>query len=249
MFSYYAINNQNNEVTIMSVEKSEVVSTKKPFLTLELIVVIMLGVTAIFTAWASWVSSAHNSNQDDNFIRSNHLSAEGNSEYNAGIQELMMDMMLYNNVNSLLIDLHFAEEFGDSTEAEKLEWKIDELVEGNMSAELVDAFDWALAESDRRGEHVSPFDKEGFTDAYFEYALDLLHESEEALAQGQLDSAYSTAFGLATVIYAVVLFLLGIVTSFPDERYKKILICVSCVAFLGATIYMLTIPLPVGLFG
>ena len=233
----------------MSSEKQEVVSTKKQFLTLELIVVIMLGITAICTAWASWVSSVHGSNQDESFIMSNHLSAEGNSEYNAGIQELMMDMMIYNNVNSLFIDLHFAEMHGDTTEAEKLDWKIDELIEGNMSAGLYDAFNWAMSESERRGEHVSPFDNEEFVDSYFEHALELLNESEEALAQGQLDSAHSTAFGLATVIYAVVLFLLGIVTSFPDERYKKILICVSCVAFLVATIYMLTIPLPTGMFG
>ena len=228
---------------------SEGSSNKTKFVTLELIVVIMLGITAICTAWASWVSSVHGSNQDENFIKSNHLSAEGNSEYNAGIQELMTDMMIYNNVNSLLIDLHFAEMQGDTTEAEKLDWKIDELIEGNMSAGLYDAFNWAMSESERRGEHVSPFEKEGFTDSYFENAFELLDGSAEALAQGQLDSAHGTAYGLATVIYAVVLFLLGIVTSFPDERYKKILICVSCVAFLVATIYMCTIPLPAGMFG
>jgi len=228
---------------------SEGLSNKTKFVTLELIVVIMLGITAIFTAWASWVSSVHGSNQDESFIKSNHLSAEGNSEYNAGIQELMTDMMIYNNVNSLLIDLHFAEMQGDTTEAEKLDWKIDELIEGNMSAGLYDAFNWAISESERRGEHVSPFEKEGFTDSYFENAFELLDESAEALAQGQLDSAHGTAYGLATVIYAVVLFLLGIVTSFPDERYKKILICVSCIAFLVATIYMFTIPLPTGMFG
>ena len=228
---------------------SEGLSNKTKFVTLELIVVIMLGITAICTAWASWVSSVHGSNQDESFIKSNHLSAEGNSEYNAGIQELMTDMMIYNNVNSLLIDLHFAEMQGDTTEAEKLDWKIDELIEGNMSAGLYDAFNWAMSESERRGEHVSPFEKEGFTDSYFENAFELLDESAEALVQGQLDSTHGTAYGLATVIYAVVLFLLGIVTSFPDERYKKILICVSCVAFLVATIYMFTIPLPTGMFG
>jgi len=228
---------------------SESTQIKKQRLTLELVVVIMLGVTAICTAWASWVSSVHSSNMDEHFVKSNHLSSEGNSEYNAGIQALMMDMMVYNNVNSLIIDLHFAEARGDYDEAEKAEWKIDALVSGNMSDELVDAFNWSIDESEVRGEYVSPFEKEGFLETYFEIALELLMEADDALAQGQGDSAHSDSFGLATVIYAVVLFLLGIVNSFPAERYKKILLCISAAAFLVATIYMLTIPLPSNLFG
>ena len=212
--------------------------------TLELIVVIMLGVTAVFTAWASWVSSLHGSNQADNYTLSNILAAEGNSEYNAGVQSLMQDMLLYNEINSMEIDLVFAEEYGDTREQERLEWKLDELMENNISDELYDAYSWARMEADRIGENVSPFEMEGFVDAYFEAANELLAESEDVLAQGQLDNQNSSNFGLATVIYAVVLFLLGIVGTFKGQKNKIAVIGVACVAFLLATIYMLTLPLP-----
>jgi len=227
---------------------SEKTKAKKTVLTLELIVVVMLGITAIFTAWASFVGSVHSGNQDSNFTISNNLAAEGNSEYNAGMQNLMIDMLVYNNVNSLMIDLHFAQQKGDTDEAEKLDWKIEELVTGSMSNELYDAFEWSLAESQARDDFVSPFDLDGFVDSYFDTALDLLAESEEIFVQGQQDSTNSDAFGLTTVIYAVVLFLLGIVSTFKDEKYKKAVIIISCVAFAATAIYMFTIPLPAGLF-
>jgi len=216
---------------------------------LELIVVVMLGVTAICTAWASWISSVHAANQDANYAESNNLASEGNSEYNAGIQDLMMDMLVFNNVNDLMIDLHFAERQGDSNEAEKLEWKIDELVAGSMSDGLYDAFNWSISEGEKRGESVSPFDMDGFVDSYFEVALELLAESDRLFEQGQQDSAHSDAYGLTTVVYAVVLFLLGIVSTFKDEKYKKAVIIISGVAFIATTIYMFTIPLPTGMFG
>ena len=54
----------------------------------ELIIVIMLGVTALLTAWASWIGSLHGGNQATNYATSNNLASEGNSEYNAGVQQM-----------------------------------------------------------------------------------------------------------------------------------------------------------------
>ena len=126
---------------------------------LELLVVIMLGATAILTAWASWIGSIHGANQAEYFAISNNLAAEGNSEYNAGIQALTQDMILFSDINSLMIDLHFAESRGDLDEVEKNEWKLDELMQANMCPDLEEAFYWSLHESERLGEFVSPFDK------------------------------------------------------------------------------------------
>ena len=210
---------------------------------LELIVVIMLGITAIATAWSTWQGSQHGGLTDQKFTMANIIASEGNSEYNAGIQSLTQDMLLYNEINSLQIDLHFAENNGDMEEADKLEWKIDELIEGNMSEEMEAAFIWAGNESERLGENVSPFELESFVDSYFEHALELLAQSEEMLEDGNVNSTHSDHQGLVSVIYAVVLFLLGISASFKGLREKYILLAASLIGFLGATIFMFTIPM------
>ena len=210
---------------------------------LELIVVIMLGVTAVATAWSSWQGSLHGSQMAQKYTKSNNYASEGNSEYNAGIQSLTQDMMLYNEINGLMIDQHFAESRGDMDEAEKLEWKIDELFAGSVTEGMAQAFDWAMTETERRGESVSPFDMDGYVDSYFETANELLAESEEMLEEGNKNNTHGDNQGLVSVIYAVVLFLLGISSSFKGVREKYVLLVVSCIGFLAATIFMLTIPI------
>ncbi|MDR3298017.1 MAG: hypothetical protein LBT19_01405 [Candidatus Nomurabacteria bacterium] len=213
---------------------------------LELLVVILLGVTALLTAWASWVGSLHGGNQATNYTRSNNIASEGNSEYNAAVQSLTQDMMLYNEVNVLMIDQAFAENRGDKDELGKISWKIDELISANMSEELSVAFDWAMEQTEARGESVSPFEKEGFVESYFETANALLAESEEILEQGKQDNKNGDTFGLVTVIYSMVLFLLGITGTFKNEKNKIAVLCISGAAFLIATIFMMTIPMPTG---
>ena len=213
---------------------------------LELIVVIMLGITALLTAWATWIGSLHGGNQATNYTRSNNLASEGNSEYVAAIQVIMQDTMAYNDVYRMMVDQVYAEESGDTQEYEKLEHMIDQYVTANFTPELLDAFLWAVEQTDIRGETVSPFEMEGFEDSYFVAANDLLAQSEEALEQGSQDNTNGDAYGLVTVIYSVVMFLLGIVGTFKSMKNRVALICISGAAFLIATIYMFTIPMPTG---
>ena len=213
---------------------------------LELAVVILLGITALLTACASWIGALHGGNQASNYARSNNLAAEGNSEYNAAIQNLTQDMMLYDAINDMEIDLTFAQERADADEIARLEWKLEELTQNNMSEELLDAYVWAREQTQATGENCSPFEMEGFMDSYFLSANDLLDQSEAALTQGQQDNAHDDAFGLVTVIYSVVLFLLGIVGTFKGQKNRIGITCITAAAFLLATIYMFTLPLPTG---
>lgn len=213
---------------------------------LEIVTVVLLGVTALLTAWASWIGSLHGGNQAENYTRSNNLASEGNSEYNAAIQSLTQDMMLYNEVNNMLIDQVYAEESRDEGELEKINWKIEEYINGNFSEELAEATDWALTQTEATGETVSPFEREGFAESYFETASELLAQSEEVLRQGSADNTYGDSYGLVTVIYSVVLFLLGIVGTFKGQKNRIALIYISGAAFLIVSIYMFTIPMPTG---
>ena len=209
---------------------------------IEIIVAIFLGITALTSAWASWIGSLHGGNQATNYTTSNNLAAEGNSMFNEASQNLMQDMMLWNEISSTRIDYSFAEERGDQDAMDKAEWKLDQLISDNCSDELYDAILWA----DEQEEYASPFDQEGFVDGYFADAYALLDESEALLEQGKEDNSNGDAYGLVAVIYSLVLFMLGIVGIFKQIPNRMIIMIVALVAFLIATIYMFTIPLPTG---
>ena len=214
---------------------------------LEIIIAIFLGVTALATAWASWIGSLHGGNQATNYTTSNNLAADGNSRYNEASQNLMQDMMLWNQISEASLNLTFAEESGDDVEAEKYSYLLDQLMSANATQEFLDAVNWALDQED----YATPFDMEGYVDSYFEDAWAVLDESEALLEQGKQDNSNGDKFGLVTVIYSVVLFMLGIVGTFKKLPNRYIITGVAIAGFLFATIYMFTIPMPTGfnLFG
>lgn len=227
---------------------------------IELLIVILLGIAALLTAWASWISSLHGGNQSTNYTTSNNLSAEGNSEYNAGMQNLMQDMLLWNDISDLQSEILFAQDNGDTQTvdvdcfklyfkandnfsealAAKVGWDTSGYAEGTDPTTIV--LDWM--EKDEA--LVSPFYDEAFCNSYLDTANALLAQSQEALEQGKQDNANGDAFGLTTVLFSIVLFLLGICGTMKNEKYKEVIVIVSAVVLILAAIYMLTIPLPTG---
>lgn len=214
---------------------------------IEIIVAVLLGVTALATAWASWIGSLHGGNQATNYTTSNNLSAEGNSEWNEASQMLMQDMMTWNTISDIYIDMAYAEEKGDELEYEKSSYKYDTLLYDNCTEDFQAAIEWALSQE----EWTSPFEytyEDGTTyrDSYFDNAREVIAEADQMLEQGKADNTNGDAFNLVTVIYSVVLFLLGIVGVFKNLPNRIAILGVAAVGFLIATIYMFTIPMPTG---
>ena len=225
---------------------------------LEILVVIMLGITALLTAWASWIGGLHGGNQATNYTVSNNLAAEGNSEYNAGVQSMMQDMLLWNEISDLQIDILFAQSNDNEDALENSTNKLYFKLFDNLSEEMAEAIAWDFEDANEditnsvlkwmeKGEALeSPFANEAFFEKYFVDANALLEESAEVLEQGKKDNSNGDAFGLVTVLYSVVLFMLGIAGSFKAQKNKYVIIGISLIIFLIATIYMFTIPLPTG---
>lgn len=209
---------------------------------LEIIIAILLGVTAILTAWAGWIGSLHGGNQATNYTQSNNLSSMGNSMYNEAAQDYMQDMLLWNTIYDYAFDAEIAELNNKPQEAELIQEKIDKLIQDNCSEQFAVAIDWAMDQE----EDVSPFDMEGYVESYFEEANAVLDEADALLEEGKQDNANGDAYGLVTVIYSLVLFLLGIVGIFKKIPNRVLILCIACVCLVIATIYMLTIPMPTG---
>lgn len=240
-------------------EKNNRKAKKTPDEIIELIVVVMLGVTALLTAWGSWIGSLHGGEQATSYTVSNNLASEGNSEYNAAVQQLNQDMLLWNDISDMQLEISFAQENGDTATADKVCYQLFFKLNENLSEGMAEAIGWpyelteaqaadpvgtvqAWLEDDAA--YTSPFFDEAYVSAYFDTANELLTQSQTELEKGKTSNANGDAFGLVTVIYSVVLFLLGIVSSFNSTKNKYAILIISAAAFLFATIYMLTIPMP-----
>ena len=228
---------------------------------LEIIIVVMLGVTALLTAWAGWISDLHGGNQASSYTQSNNLAAEGNSEYNAAVQTMNQDMLLWNDISDMQWEISFAQEQGDETAVEKYCYQLFYKLDENLSETMAEAIGWNYQLSDEEAADpvgtvmtwiqtdkalTSPFYDEEYVTAYFDTANELLAQSQEEQQKGEKANQDGDAYGLVTVIYSLVLFLLGIVSTFKNTKNKMALVVISCVAFVVATIYMCTIPMPTG---
>lgn len=235
------IKQTENETTEIAAEKP---AKKKGLFgenTIEILVAIFLGITAILTAWASWIGSLHGGNQATNYTKSNNLASEGNSEYNAGLQQYLSDLMVWNTIIDYTFDQVLAESEGDEVKAALIEGKLDTYLDQNGSEILAEGVLWM----NENGAN-SPFEMPGIFDLYFVTANELLQESRDILAEGQSDNAHGDAYNLVNVIYSVVLFMLGIVGIFKALPCRTAVLIIAVVGLVLATIYMFTIPLPTG---
>ena len=219
-------------------EKKEIINEKK----LGILVALFLGITTLLVAWAGWIESLHSGNQATNFTKSNNLAAQGNSEYNVAAQVYISDLFTWNTIINLQIDLQNAKEKGNESEANAIETKIKKIISGNCSAKLLEI----ISTTNTLNVTNSPFEDENFTNSYFESAKKLLDESQQVMEEGKLDNLHGDSYKLVTVIYSLVLLLLGTVGILKDFQSRKILFIFSVGILIYGIIYMLTIPMPTG---
>ena len=110
---------------------------------LEIIVAFFLGVTALLSAWASWIGSLHGGNQSTNYTMSNNLASEGNSEYVADLQHVNNDMGIWGQISTLMVD----EKFSAVDTSDKLAEKAQYLLSNANNEAFIDAVAWAMAET------------------------------------------------------------------------------------------------------
>ena len=233
----------SEEITKETNETNEAPKKKKSFFsenTVEVLVAIFLGITALLSAWASWIGSLHGGNQSTNYTKSNNLASEGNSEYNAGLQMYLSDLMAWNTIVDYAFEKTIAQYDGDEVKADLIQEKLNSYIEQNASAILLDAYNNMTEDMD------SPFEVPGMIDQYYVTANELLQESREILEEGQRDNSNGDAYNLVNVIYSVVLFMLGIVGIFKRIPNRTLVLIIAVIGLVLTTIFMCTIPMPTG---
>lgn len=205
----------------------------------ELFIAILLGITAVLTAWASWQGSLYDGNQAQAYTEGNAALADGNERWNAASQSIAQDMNTWNQISSLQVDLMYAENYNDTDAAQAAQYKIDQIMYNNVSEEFYAAIEWANAQD----AYASPFDMEGYTDIYYTDAQATLDAGYAQIAEGNTANELGDKQGLVTVIFAVVLFMLGIVSTFKNMRSKMVVTGISIVALMYGVIVMLGVPI------
>lgn len=227
--------------------------------TMEVIVAVFLAITALLTAWASWIGSLHGGNQATNYTKSNNLSAEGNSMYNEGAQNYMQDLALWSDITDLQLEVQYAKEHNDNEAAELASYKLYYRCSDNLTEDMAAVIGWdfdAAASASNPTKYIdewlakeeattSPFTDE-FVNGYYAAAQDMIAESDKLLEEGQQDNKNGDTFNLVVVFYSVVLFLLGIAGTFKNLPNRKVVIIASLVIFALSTVYMFFIPMPTG---
>ena len=176
---------------------------KKSFLDenkLEIVTVILLGITALLTAWASYVGSIHGGNQATNYATSNNLASDGNSIYNAAVQTLTQDMDSWNTIMDYEIEILYADAVNDQASVEAYVWKLQWFCQDNLPDDMAamigydqEAFNDGVNDTedilawlnDESGVALnSPFFDEEFVQSYFDEANAKLDEAQAVLEQG-----------------------------------------------------------------
>ena len=208
---------------------------------LETIVAILLGVTMVLTAWATWIGSLHGGNQSTNYTKSNNMSSEGSAEYNLGMQMYLADFMLWNTVKDYFYELETAKLDGDQAKIDLINEKIETFETENASDILIEGVKWM-----EENNEDTPFKMPGMTEKYFEDAQGRIDQSQALLEEGMQDNRKGDSYTLVTVIYSLCLFLFGIVGTFKNIPNRIVILIIAIVCLAGNFIYMCIIPLPTG---
>ncbi len=208
---------------------------------LETVVAILLGLTTLVSAWASWIGSLHSGIQSINFTKSNNMASHGTAEYNMGMQLYLADYMSWNTLKDFQYELEAAQESGDTAKIELISNKIEAHKKTNLSSFLTEAIEWM-----EKNDADSPFNMPGLTQKYFETAEANVSQSQELLEEGMRDNTKGDSYNLVTVIYSLTLFLLGIINTFKNMHNKIAVLGIAVAFLILGFIYMCTIPLPTG---
>ena len=188
-----------------------------------------MGITTLLSAWVSWIGSLHSGIQSINFTKSNNAAAEGTAEYNACLQLYLADNVVWNTLSDYYFDLEKAKAEGNKAQEKLLTDKINFFMKQNASETLIEAFQWM----EKNGK-TNPFEMPGIHEKYFGSAEAKIEESHELRAEGQRDNTKGDSYNLVSVIYSLVLFLLGITNVFKNLPNRIAVMAIAAIALILA---------------
>ena len=215
-------------------------STRIPFFSdLQLVIVILLGIVSVATAYTSFQAALYGGIQASAYSKGGAQQTEAESLYLEANQQYLQDAQILTRMTELSIEM----DSSDPVVAELASAKFDSLIFQAVSPDLQAAIDWSVVENDANPDvYVSPQESEDYQAALFGAWAELDDESAAQLAQGDEANSLGDRLTLNTVLMAVSLFLLGVAAVLNNRRAQWVLIGVGMGIFVVAIVLTLGVP-------
>jgi hypothetical protein len=202
---------------------------------IELVLVIMLGIVSVATAYASFQSNLYGGKQDENVSQSELKRTEAESLYLEANQQYVQDTQTIQQLSAFRI----AADAGDGI----AQAQYDELYFIGVSDDLDAAIQGASAadEADPDFWH-DPQTDEDYRTALFGSYRDTSDESDALRETGDAYGKQGDTLGLYTALMAITLFLLGVAAVVRRLSTKWILVAIGGTLFLITAILTALIP-------
>lgn len=201
----------------------------------ELIIVILLGLVSLSTAYASFEGSLYDGNQQSSYTKGNNLQTEAESLYLEGNQQYTQDSQ---TIQQLAL-LRVAADAGDPV----AQAQYDQLYFVAVSEDLDAAIQAAAALDASEPEfYHDPQADEAYQDVLFGAYGEKSEEGQALLAKGDEANALGDRLTLATVLMAITLFLLGVAAVIRRPKTQIVIAAIGMVIFVGAAVLAATVP-------
>lgn len=211
---------------------SEAVAPAKGSFKIELIIVILLGIASVATAYVTFQSSLWDSVMASEYTRGQNAKTEAEAIYLEANQQYVQDAQTYAQLAILGVDAID----DDPVIAANASAKIDALALTGID----DAFSNALGWSNSTGEY--PLDSEEYLAVRFGAYQEYQAEAATHVTAGDQANAYSDQLTLYTVLLAIALFLLGIAAVVGSKTITWGLIGVGSTISLVAIVLAALVP-------
>jgi len=200
----------------------------------EIIVTVLLGLTTILGAFAAYCAALWGGEMQSNYTKSVAVTNHANTVYLEALNELSAFEM-----DDLRDDIIYSEwkenlEKGDTEDARYFFTKLSEGLQKDLEQDPAD---------------VSAYEREQLANmdsiqTRFKESDELFNESEELMQKGNSANKYGDDFTLATVLFTIVLFFLGLASIKTKESIKKVYIIFAVAVLVLSLIRMITVPFP-----
>ena len=207
--------------------------------TLEVWIVVLLGIVSIATAYATFQAALYDGNQASAYTDGQNLQTEAESLYLEANQQFVQDTQTLARLTELAIAAESSDPAAAAVAAESLET----LTFMNVSDEFGAAIDRANALNEADPDfYTSPLDDEEYQASLYGAWAEKDTEAKATTARGNEANGHGDRLTLAATLMAITLFLLGVAAVVRRERTKVLLIGIGMVVFLGSAVLTAVVP-------
>ena len=209
------------------------------FSNFELVIVVLLGLVSVATAYASFQAALYDSQMAAAYTKGQNARTSAESLYLEANQQYIRDVEVWSSLTDLSIDMENA----DAAFAQTASEKFDTLYFQSVDETLGDAVTWSAEQNDANPEeYSSPFDSEDYLYERFAPSGEMQEEADALVAEGDTYNSLSDRLTLNTVLMALSLFLLGIAAVVRGVRSQIVLVAVATVIFTVSVVLTAMIP-------